>query len=138
MTCPICQGPLEYREETGAWHHSNGRFYCTGPPSGKERMTMQDEKYIVFKKDEFEKWFEWAADMTERLPDPVDDAVVIRMQDIFAAPALDAYAATIQTVIECAAYTAHDAPVIKRLQPIADYFHTQAAKSWSLDRRLPD
>lgn len=66
----------------------------------------------------------------------VEDAVVIRRQDKFAPPALDAYANAITTVIEAGNLAL---PARQRLQVVADYFHDQAAKSWSEPmRKLPD
>jgi len=72
---------------------------------------------------------------------PVEDAVVIRRQDVFAPPALDAYANAIQCVVEAMSTQASEPRTFQlmgRLQYIADYFHEQAAKSWSEQRKLPD
>jgi hypothetical protein len=69
---------------------------------------------------------------------PVDDAVVIRRQDIFAPPALDAYANAIQCVIELSKGSSVNGASIKGLQDVADYFHDEAAKSWAEQRKLPD
>ena len=76
----------------------------------------------------------------------LDDAVVVRRRDIFAAPALEAYANAMQCVIEAlnqrgiehegngAGYSTVD-----RLRDIADYFHEQSEKSYSdANRKLPD
>ena len=82
-------------------------------------------KYIVFKRDEF---------MAEGTAAELEDAVVIRRQDIFAPPALDAYANAMTCVIEASA----DDRMRRQLQPIADYFHDQAAKAWTEERKLPD
>jgi hypothetical protein len=78
-----------------------------------------DQKYIVYKVT----------------GEPVPDAVVIRRQDVFAPPALDAYANAITVVIESGCLAIEDR---RRLQGVADYFHDQAAKSWSEQRKLPD
>lgn len=82
---------------------------------------------------------------TDGLPAPVHDAVVIRRQDVFAPPALDAYSNAIQCVIEAL----HRVPshpnvyadvnaTVDRLRDTADYFHEQAAKAWTEQRKMPD
>lgn len=81
------------------------------------------EKYMVFKNE---------AGAPGEL---VEDAVVIRRQDKFAPPALDAYANAITMVIEAGNLAL---PARQRLQQIADYFHDQAAKAWGESRKLPD
>lgn len=80
------------------------------------------EKYIVTKLD----------------GTPVDDAVVIRRQDMFAPPALDCYANAIQTCVEVLCNGGPPSGKTMQLQQIADYFHDQAAKSWTEQRKLPD
>lgn len=92
------------------------------------------EKYVVFKKEEYENRLD---------PQPLDDAVVIRRQDIFAPPALDAYANAIQTAIEVMSsgtqnYATIQLSAIEGLRGIADYFSDQAAKAWAEQRKLPD
>lgn len=67
---------------------------------------------------------------------PIDDAVVIRRQDVFAPPALDAYANSMRIVLE-----GMDPMDMRRenLQDVADYFADQAAQAWlTSDRKLPD
>lgn len=93
-----------------------------------------NDKYIVFKREDWED-----AVRAGELPE-VEDAVVIRRQDIFAPPALDCYANSIQTAIEMLQATAMSGNVdgIAELRDIADYFAEQAAKSWSEQRKLPD
>lgn len=116
---------------------------------------MKDSKYLVWKRNEMEKWMSERA--TEGLPSPVPDAVVIRRQDIFAPPAFDAYANAIQCVIEALlkvsgeleepmskvpeffpATTFTPQEVAKRLQDVADYFHAQASIAYDSERKLPD
>lgn len=102
---------------------------------------MQNEKYVVFKRDEWERWVKESGSraITITSPDEVEDAVVIRRQDVFAPPALDAYANAI-TVSLCLAH--EDSPYsrreLSRLQDIADYFHEQAQLAWETDRKIPD
>lgn len=104
-----------------------------------------DEKYVVFKRSEFENLLDvhdaWGMEMMR-----LEDAVVIRRRDLFAAPALDTYANSITIAIDV--MCGHDMPLdeaieasatIGRLQEIADYFHDQARKSWETQsRKLPD
>lgn len=71
----------------------------------------------------------------------LDDAVVIRRQDVFAAPALEAYANAIQCLIEAIDLVPYDADLDKSkqsLRDIADYFHDQADRSYMIQRKLPD
>lgn len=86
-------------------------------------------KYLVYKND-------------SGIPgELVEDAVVIRRQDVFAPPALDAYANAIQCAIELLAKDAsepHTFETMGRLQIIADHFHDQAAKAWTEPRKIPD
>lgn len=70
----------------------------------------------------------------------VPDAVVIRRQDVFSAPALDAYASAIQVALEVLSATAMAGNVdgLDELRDIADFFSDQAAKAWAEQRKLPD
>lgn len=107
---------------------------------------MKDEKYVVFKRNEFYEMmgalalppYEGVDDnggnvdcapIAEKIINTVeataiDDAVVIRRQDVFSTPALDAYYFVLR--------------LLERLQDIADHFHTQAQLAWNTDRKLPD
>lgn len=91
---------------------------------------MQDDKYVVFKKDV------WEGTMECDLPDlqPLDDAVVIRTQDLFAGPALWVYA----HVLGLAAKTQSDPEVGKRLGEIADYFSLRATEAGERLGKVPD
>jgi len=126
---------------------------------------MKDEKYMVFKRNEF---YELMGELALPVGDvdcaPVaqniekrakevslQDAVVIRKQDMFAAPALHAYASSIQTVIELLESLAPD-PNIKdhgipgmpvgkmaRLHEIRDYFFQQALEADDVrTKKVPD
>jgi hypothetical protein len=83
-----------------------------------------DEKYVVTK-----------ADGT-----PVDDAVVIRLKDPFAATALYTYANTIRSFVELlmdVRYLSDSEE--ERLNDVADYFMGQAIESQGVTKkRLPD
>ena len=111
-------------------------------------MSVDDNKFIVFNRDEFTKAL-YSEEMKLALnvmPLSLDDAVVIRRRDVFAPPALDAYANNIVSTIE-ALKTIKDRVgklplsitiTIDRLQEIADYFHAQANLAWQENRKLPD
>lgn len=87
-------------------------------------------------------WFEEVPPIIDKIMKVIvdarlDDAVVIRRQDVFAAPALDAYANSIQVALMLDPGNEHAI----RLREIADYFSEQAAKSWDNNghpRKLPD
>lgn len=69
---------------------------------------------------------------------PVDDAVVIRLKDPFAATALFTYCNTIVGAVELLADTVTPAEY-ERLLDIADYFHDKAIESAQIkNKRLPD
>jgi len=106
---------------------------------------MTDEKYITFKREEFQEMIDdykivgsskenvnkWARDHALR------DSVVIRLKDEFAAAALHTYANSIS--VAARAIGMHAPTTSKRLSEIADYFHTQAVKSDDLaEHKLPD
>jgi hypothetical protein len=105
---------------------------------------MKDDKYIVFKRGEFEEWLALLAvehelpftsgDIPE-MPSDLEDATVIRGQDLFAAPALDAYAAMIGIVMKFGGMTPETR---KELQQAADYFHDRANESRDIAFKTPD
>lgn len=64
----------------------------------------------------------------------LDDAVVIRRQDLFAAPALHTYAAMMAIAVRLSKAS----PERDRLHEIADYFHEQAVLADDEGRRIPD
>lgn len=112
-------------------------------------MSGHNDKYIVFKRETWEKAERLAdnsilTDLNES--DAVDDAVVIRRQDVFAPPALAAYANAIQTAITIHVDTGSYVPgvdeepdQVKRLREIADYFHEQAELAYADSaRKVPD
>lgn len=100
---------------------------------------MGDGKYVVFKREEWRQWIdEWPEVDPEAEPAALEDAVVIRRQDVFAPPALDAYANAIQTCVEVLCNGTSPSGRAADLQKIADYFHTQAQLAWDTVRKLPD
>lgn len=106
-----------------------------------------DDKYVVFDREKFAVWLANAGsgiDLTGLREIP--DAVVIRRQDVFAAPTLFAYANSIRTATEimemCRAEVGADRsqldPVADRLNSIADYFVTQAERAAKSASKVPD
>lgn len=104
------------------------------------------KKYVVFKKDE---WDEAMASYLKRqqaqgypvpLPDEVEDAVVMRRQDVFAAPAFRVYANSMAAAMVVAAKLV--APGLhlqsETLSQIARYFQEQAELSELENRKVPD
>jgi hypothetical protein len=100
----------------------------------------EPNKYVVFKRDEWEQWKqERVSDIGTTNPDEVEDAVVIRRQDVFAPPALDAYANAINVALELPSERSiAGIEQAKKLRDIADYFHEQAKLSWDTHRKVPD
>lgn len=105
-------------------------------------------KYLVYKTEDMERWlYSESGPLLDpaTVPKPIEDAVVIRRQDMFAPPALDSYSNSIQAAIEAVRAANGDQDIteeaasnIKRLRDIADYFHDQASISWDTHRKLPD
>jgi hypothetical protein len=99
---------------------------------------VSDDKYIVFKRDDFDAMmvphamnFATAEQHFQGLTSmALNDAVVIRRQDLFAGPALHSYAAA----IAIADRLSNDSG----LRPIADYFHEQAVLADAEGWKLPD
>lgn len=129
---------------------------------------VDDQKYIVFKRSDFYEMMgrlalppyygktssgrqemagkHWdCSEIAESIKEDAErsclpDAVVIRRQDVFAAPALEAYANAIQCVIEAcevAPALVSNSNKMQALREIADYFHEQAEKSYGTDRKIP-
>ena len=102
-----------------------------------------DEKYITFKRQEFLEamspqalnYASSEAKYDEILKLALPDVVVIRRQDYFATPALNAYASCIAIA---ARLMQHDLVRQQELLAIADYFHQQAELSGDEAWKLPD
>lgn len=80
---------------------------------------VDDDKYVVFKREDFMRYFNEIPNLVSELE--VKDAVVMRRQDKFASPCLLTYASMMAMVAE-------DFPNPDRkaeLLAIADYFHRQ-------------
>lgn len=103
-------------------------------------MTVKDEKYIVFKRADYDRvLLTFAAGRGELAmlgEIEVPDAVVMRRQDVFSPPALDAYANGIQVALTICKAVGVEAP--EGLQEKADYFHEQSAEAWLTERKIPD
>lgn len=96
---------------------------------------MSEGKYVVFKKKDYDDWFK--SYLNNNIPgklQPIDDAVVIRRQDIFAPPALDTYANSIRVALSISP----PGKINTNLADTADYFHQQAVLSWNINRKIPD
>lgn len=105
---------------------------------------MHDEKYVVFKKEDWEEFRQNAEVDGGRVEDPrpLGDAVVIRTQDTFAGPALHAYAGAVMSELEFGRSTITANEQETDLQAAADYFHERAVEADEARRlgtaRMPD
>lgn len=94
----------------------------------------EQPKYVVFKIEDWKTFGgeEWMG------AKPLDDAVVIRLKDPFAATALYTYCNTIMSFIELLDDTMSENDR-QRMLDVADYFHGQAMESEKIKgKRLPD
>lgn len=104
------------------------------------------KKYVVFKKADWDAEMERYIQQQKArgypipLPDEVEDAVVMRRQDVFAAPAFRVYANSMAAAMVVAAKLV--APGLhlqsETISQIARYFQEQAELSESEDRKVPD
>ena len=101
-------------------------------------MDEEDAKYLVYKQEEMTTWVEGNLTVAQTIPAALDDAVVIRLKDPFAATALYTYANTILSLLELLEGTIPNEEY-QRMRDIADYFHQQAMESQAIKgKRLPD
>lgn len=101
------------------------------------------KKYTVFKAHEFDRYKTRGGIYLPPFPQEVEDGIVIRRQDIFAAPGLTAYADSIRTTLNVIQENTQGTPdilcLVDRLQDLADYFHEEAKKAWTTPyRKIPD
>jgi hypothetical protein len=97
-----------------------------------------DAKYLVYKQEEMTNWVESNLAVAQTIPAALDDAVVIRLKDSYAASALHAYANAILTVLDIMGDDM-DPAVHQQQVEIADYFAQKAMESEGIKtRRLPD
>jgi hypothetical protein len=97
---------------------------------------IHNDKYVVFKRSVWDKNFG-----SSGLAFAVDDAIVIRRQDRFAASALDTYADQIQAMVELSEDHGHPMPsaMRDRMLSLSDFFRDQARMSReSTFRKFPD
>jgi hypothetical protein len=103
---------------------------------------VTDSKYIVFKREDWNKLSgeQFAGDL--ELDFAIPDAVVIRKQDIFAGSALHAYASSIQTAIEIIHLIGEDlidGRDRQSLDELRDYFFQQALEADDFrTKKVPD
>lgn len=81
----------------------------------------KDEKYIVFKRSDWDAWT-----VGNEPPEPVEDAVVIRTRDIYAGPALHAYAHAAITTLE---FLPERSPTRDTISKVIDYFISKAEEA---------
>jgi len=97
-----------------------------------------DDKYITFKRSEFNRWWGQGSvgGTIHDVPAPEElfDAVVIRRQDLFASPCLATYA----NMIALVARHLPDKDQSDDLLAIADYFERQAILAADEGHKLPD
>jgi hypothetical protein len=146
----------EWKEAAENWRDAYHRYL---DKTGIDlRSDVAESKYMVFKREDFYQMMgELALPPGSGAPEDMDcapiaqhiqgtaeatrlqDAVVIRRQDVFAPPALDAYSNAIMTTVEgLKAFGFVGSDTVKRLRMTADYFHQEATASWDTDRKLPD
>lgn len=108
-------------------------------------MTIDPHKYITFNRTSFNNWLSGQGadeDLLDAIPREIADAVVIRRQDVFAAPALYAYASTIQTALEIieVAKLGREAGLdidTQQLQELAEFFAYQAHIAHEAHGKVP-
>lgn len=94
---------------------------------------MENAKYVVFKRQIWEDSYE---NDQHGFLEPIEDAVVIRLQDVFAAPALWTYAHCI--ALAGSLLKAGDDPHGDGLLKIADYFSEMATLAAESKSKIPD
>ena len=100
-----------------------------------ETQPIEEDKYLVFKRADLATRMAFGIP-TELMDQALDDAVVIRKQDVFAGPGLFAYASCIQTALDIGGL----APSVSaRLEQLRDWFWQQATDAVGNPRKkLPD
>lgn len=95
-------------------------------------------KYLVYKKEEMTNWVVNNLAITQTIPAALDDAVVIRLKDPYAASALHAYTNAILTVLDLMGEEM-DPDVYQQQLDVADYFHQKAVTSGDIKhKKMPD
>lgn len=102
-------------------------------------MAERNEKYLVVKREDWERWADEEQLVAQRrCPPEVEDAVVIRRQDVFAPLAISAYSNAITVALGLIKEGVTSSTRAVKLRAIADYFREQSAMAWDADRKLPD
>jgi hypothetical protein len=112
---------------------------------------MKDDKYILFKRTEFDAFVDTHEEVFQAaepwvFPNALDDAVVIRTGDIYASTVLWGYIHAAQTAIELLRSVVassgendfHLAGIIQRQEEIRDYFAERAREADDAQKKLPD
>ena len=109
-----------------------------------------DGKYVVFKREDWQKGWEELISKDNLVtwdfpPEQVEDAVVIRRQDIFAPAALYGYAHAVLTardILEWGSSESEldelDSLALDSLTELADYFASQADLATKEQSKVPD
>jgi len=95
-------------------------------------------KYVVIKREDLDAMYNGRESYKrEVLAKALDGCVVIRLQDVFAAPALHSYAAAMGVATR---FMMDGLPAKRHLQDLADYFHEMAMKAEDehTDKKVPD
>lgn len=92
---------------------------------------VKDEKYIVFKRSDWEAFereteFNYHPQSTTGVPEAVEDAVVIRTRDIYAGPALHAYAHAAMTTLE---FMTKHSLIREEIDQVVNYFLDRAEEA---------
>lgn len=98
-----------------------------------------DEKYVVFKKEDWERWQRLELERTVfayNLPVPLEDAVVLRHQDFLAAPMLGLYRDMLTMLLKV--QKDQRAIDVEAMQKTADWFDENAAEAADAGWKLPD
>lgn len=110
---------------------------------------MDNDKYVVFKREDWRKFAgEVPTSAIQFIPPVLEDAIVIRRQDMFAGPGLFAYANAIQTAIDLRHLQGTSLVLrtkeiqqaqLDRLEELRDFFWEQAMMaSHSETKKIPD
>jgi len=123
-------------------HHRNKEREVKMTDNEVNEVQDLGDKYIVLRNDRFAiiaPTIEFPSDDVKQmfLDAIVDDAVVIRLQDSFAADALFGYANSIQMAIKILDKAGLN-EVTEGLKRTADYFAAKAEEALSVTTKLPD
>ena len=106
-----------------------------GSDARRSAPVVFNDKYVVFKRDD------WSWENVNLTPqDEVKDAVVIRLQDVFAESALWTYANEIRAALEILQLLGidNDDEHLRRLDEIAEYFCMMADAAGRTGKKVPD